>query len=209
METTSPLRNRVPGDIAHGLSFFATLIVAVMLTAGGVPTVTRMLAGPPPPAIASMSQEDVLNVELPNLSVVGAADEIWSELLPHALGDRPPDDELFLLALDLSAYADALRTSRARASVMLTALGIAVMGIIAANVGYRSRDGFMVLIPLYGPFGFVPTMLWRLTSPARYWEVGAAPPPLFPPSLRFAYGVVATLLTVGIGMLFYSLARAW
>ncbi|GAA1019753.1 hypothetical protein Aple_060960 [Acrocarpospora pleiomorpha] len=46
-----------------------------------------------------------------------------------------------------------------------------ILGALARLVSYRARDGLMYLIPVYGPFIFAPTILWRVAYlPRRDWQ---------------------------------------
>jgi hypothetical protein len=61
--------------------------------------------------------------------------------------------------------ADATRTAQAAAVVV----ALVAMAFIAPRVGYRVRDTFMLLIPIWG-LVIVLKLLWRLAClPRRYW----------------------------------------
>jgi hypothetical protein len=76
----------------------------------------------------------------------------------------------------------AVGSGESAESIMDTMRGVGIIVLIvwtylsigrdAPKVGYRRGDTFFVLIPLYGPFYFVPKMLWRISGlPERKWRV--------------------------------------
>jgi hypothetical protein len=45
------------------------------------------------------------------------------------------------------------------------------VGPTARRLGYRPHDCLMVLIPYYGPWGFMPKMMWRWAHrKTPYWS---------------------------------------
>jgi hypothetical protein len=68
----------------------------------------------------------------------------------------------------------ALDVAHAKGGAVVLLTGAAwvlvTMGLIAPSVGYRRRDAFFMLVPLYS-YAFGVKMLWRWTAlPDRYWD---------------------------------------
>jgi hypothetical protein len=52
----------------------------------------------------------------------------------------------------------------------LSVVGLIWVIVDAPRLGYRRHDALFVLIPIYGPFVFLPKMAWRIGHKDRpYW----------------------------------------
>jgi hypothetical protein len=55
--------------------------------------------------------------------------------------------------------------------ILISLLGLIWVIVDAPGLGYRRHDAFFVLIPIYGPFVFLPKMAWRIGHTEHpYWQ---------------------------------------
>jgi hypothetical protein len=53
----------------------------------------------------------------------------------------------------------------------LSIVGLIWVIVDAPRLGYRRHDALFVLIPIYGPYVFLPKMAWRIGHNAHpYWQ---------------------------------------
>jgi len=69
------------------------------------------------------------------------------------------------------AYAGTDPTQQSLRSLAFVFLLGWTAGAVARRVGYRRRDGYLMLVPVLGEVQVV-RWLWRLTSPTEYWSTG-------------------------------------
>jgi hypothetical protein len=55
--------------------------------------------------------------------------------------------------------------------VLFSLVGLIWVIVDAPRLGYRRHDALFVLIPIYGPYVFLPKMAWRIGHRERpYWQ---------------------------------------
>ena len=63
-----------------------------------------------------------------------------------------------------------------RAFILFSLVGLIWVIVAAPRLGYRRHDALFVLIPIYGPYVFLPKMAWRIGHRDRpYWQNWSAP----------------------------------
>ena len=60
--------------------------------------------------------------------------------------------------------------------ILFTIVGLIWVIVDAPQLGYRRHDALFALIPIYGPYVFLPKMAWRIGHKDRpYWQNWPAP----------------------------------
>jgi hypothetical protein len=55
--------------------------------------------------------------------------------------------------------------------ILFSLVGLIWVIVDAPRLGYRRHDALFALIPIYGPFVFLPKMAWRIGHKERpYWQ---------------------------------------